>query len=262
MGAGPVVRLSPPPAGSGSGGGSHGGGTDVPVPGAARQPVYSDRMGNNDVFAVIADKTRRGILAALKDGERPVGDLVAELGVSQPTVSKHLKILREAGMVSMEAQGQRRLYAVQPEPLAEVTAWVHEVVGGAAHQPAAPTRAPGDAADSGTAGAGAAGTGIAGPDVAGTDVAALDVAVTTGAGAAGTTGTAPEPTSGTDVLEAAAVVVPEQAVVPGPEPAAESGPQPAVGGTPARPGRGAGARAVDILSSLSGLRRRTRNPRR
>ena len=156
MGAGPVVRLSPPPAGSGSGGGSHGGGTDVPVPGAARQPVYSDRMGNNDVFAVIADKTRRGILAALKDGERPVGDLVAELGVSQPTVSKHLKILREAGMVSMEAQGQRRLYAVQPEPLAEVTAWVHEVVGGAAHQPAAP----GDAADSGTAGAG-----VAGPDV-------------------------------------------------------------------------------------------------
>jgi DNA-binding transcriptional ArsR family regulator len=226
VGAGPVVRLSPPPAGSDSGGGSHGGGTDVPVPGAARQPVYSDRMGNNDVFAVIADKTRRGILAALKDGERPVGDLVAELGVSQPTVSKHLKILREAGMVSMEAQGQRRLYAVQPEPLAEVTAWVHEVVGGAAHQPAATTRAPGDAADSGAA------------------------------------GTAPEATPGTDVLDAAAVVVPEPAVVPSPEPAVEAGPAPAVGGTPARPGRGAGARAVDILSSLSGLRRRTRNPRR
>jgi DNA-binding transcriptional ArsR family regulator len=204
-------------------------------------------MGNNDVFAVIADKTRRGILAALKDGERPVGDLVAELGVSQPTVSKHLKILREAGMVSMEAQGQRRLYAVQPEPLAEVTAWVHEVVGGAAHQPAAPPRAPGDAADSGTAG-----TGAAGPDVA----------VTTGTDAAGPTGTAPEATSGTDVLDAAAVVVPEPAVVPGPESAVETGPAPAVGGTPARPGRGAGARAVDILSSLSGLRRRTRNPRR
>ena len=232
MGAGPVVRLSPPPAGSGSGGGSHGGGTDVPVPGAARQPVYSDRMGNNDVFAVIADKTRRGILAALKDGERPVGDLVAELGVSQPTVSKHLKILREAGMVSMEAQGQRRLYAVQPEPLAEVTAWVHEVVGGAAHQPTAP----GDAADSGAAGAG-----VAGPDVV----------VTAGADGAGT---ALEATPGTDVLDAAAVAVPEPAVVPSPEPA--------VGGTPARPGRGAGARAVDILSSLSGLRRRTRNPRR
>ncbi|MEX5306494.1 metalloregulator ArsR/SmtB family transcription factor [Kocuria sp. CPCC 205258] len=201
-------------------------------------------MGNNDVFAVIADKTRRGILAALKDGERPVGDLVAELGVSQPTVSKHLKILREAGMVSMEAQGQRRLYAVQPEPLAEVTAWVHEVVGGAAHQPAAPTRAPVDAADSGTAGAG-----VAGPDVV----------VTAGADGAGT---APEATPGTAVLDAAAVVVPEPAVVPSPEPAVEAGPAPAVGGTPARPGRGAGARAVDILSSLSGLRRRTRNPRR
>lgn len=240
MGAGPVVRLSPPPAGSGSGGGSHGGGTDVPVPGAARQPVYSDRMGNNDVFAVIADKTRRGILAALKDGERPVGDLVAELGVSQPTVSKHLKILREAGMVSMEAQGQRRLYAVQPEPLAEVTAWVHEVVGGAAHQPTAP----GDAADSGAAGAG-----VAGPDVV----------VTAGADGAGT---ALEATPGTDVLDAAAVTVPEPAVVPSPEPAVETGPAPAVGGIPARPGRGAGARAVDILSSLSGLRRRTRNPRR
>ena len=249
MGAGPVVRLSPPPAGSGSGGGSHGGGTDVPVPGAARQPVYSDRMGNNDVFAVIADKTRRGILAALKDGERPVGDLVAELGVSQPTVSKHLKILREAGMVSMEAQGQRRLYAVQPEPLAEVTAWVHEVVGGAAHQPAAPTRTPGDATDSGTAAAG-----VAGPDVAGPDVA-----VTAGADGAMTV---PEATPGTDMLDAAAVVVPEPAVVPRPEPAAGTGPEPAVGGTPARPGRGAGARAVDILSSLSGLRRRTRNPRR
>ncbi|MFW3384529.1 UNVERIFIED_CONTAM: metalloregulator ArsR/SmtB family transcription factor [Kocuria sp. CPCC 205274] len=204
-------------------------------------------MGNNDVFAVIADKTRRGILAALKDGERPVGDLVAELGVSQPTVSKHLKILREAGMVSMEAQGQRRLYAVQPEPLAEVTAWVHEVVGGAAHQPAAPTRAPGDTADSGTAGAG-----VAGPDVV----------VTPGTDAAGPTGRAPDVTPGTDVLDAAAVVVPEPAVVPRPEPAAGTGPEPAVGGTSARPGRGAGARAADLLSSLSGLRRRTRNPRR
>lgn len=242
MGAGPVVRLSPPPAGSAGradgldavDAGVHGGGADVPVPSAARHPVYSDRMGNNDVFAVIADKTRRGILAALKDGERPVGDLVAELGVSQPTVSKHLKILREAGMVSMEAQGQRRLYAVQPEPLAEVTAWVHEVVGGAVHEVAVPVRAPEDAA--------------------GTDSAGTDVAMTTGTDAAGTTVSAPEVTPGTDVVEAAAVLVPE--------PAVETGPEPAVGGTPARPSRGAGARAADILSSLSGLRRRTRNPRR
>lgn len=240
MGAGPVVRLTPLTAGSGARadgrdddraggrGGGHGGGADVPVPGAARHPVYSDRMGNNDVFAVIADKTRRGILAALKDGERPVGDLVAELGVSQPTVSKHLKILREAGMVSMEAQGQRRLYAVQPEPLAEVTAWIHEVVGGAAHGVTVPGHAPEDAA----------GADVAGADSAGTDTA----------------GTGREATPGTDVVDAAAALVPE--------PAAVTGAEPAVGGTPARPSRGAGARAVDILSSLSGLRRRTRNPRR
>ncbi|MFF0989958.1 ArsR/SmtB family transcription factor [Kocuria nitroreducens] len=189
-------------------------------------------MGNNnDVFAVIADKTRRGILAALKDGERPVGDLVAELGVSQPTVSKHLKILREAGMVSMEAQGQRRLYAVQPEPLAEVTAWVHEVVGGAAHEASVPVRAPEDA----TA----------------TDSAGTDTAVITGTDEAGATGRDAEVVPGSD---AAAALVPEPAVDPGPELP--------VGGTTARPSRGTGARAVDILSSLSGLRRRTRNPRR
>ena len=268
MGAGPVVRLNPPPAGSGGraggraggpeagpeggGGGGRGGGADVPVPGAARHPVYSDRMGNNDVFAVIADKTRRGILAALKDGERPVGDLVAELGVSQPTVSKHLKILREAGMVSMEAQGQRRLYAVQPEPLAEVTAWVHEVVGGAAHEAAAPVRAPENAA----------GTGLAVADTAVADTAGTDIAVSTGADAAGTPRRGPEVRPGTDVVGAGAAPEPGPVVVPGSEPAVGPGPQLPVGGTPARPNRGAGARAADILSSLSGLRRRTRNPRR
>lgn len=199
-------------------------------------------MGNNDVFAVIADKTRRGILTALKDGERPVGDLVAELGVSQPTVSKHLKILREAGMVSMEAQGQRRLYAVQPEPLAEVTTWIHEVVGGAAHEVSAPGRAAQDAI----------GTGDTAPGAAGTDAA--------GATRTGATGGIPEAAPGSDVEDAPAVPVPDQAGVPGPAPA--PGPRLPEGGVPARQSRGAGARAADILSSLSGLRRRTRNPRR
>lgn len=234
MGAGPVVRLSaqrPDAAGPRDGG-------DVPLPGTARQRAYSDRMGNNDVFAVIADKTRRGILTVLKDGERPVGDLVDELGVSQPTVSKHLKILREAGMVSMEAQGQRRLYAVRPEPLAEVTRWIHEVAGDAVQQRAAPEP--------------------------------------TATEPVGTTGTA-----------AVTVREPEAVVVTGPEPAAapapvEPGPElpmsepagsgPAtpepstsalpVGGTSRRPNRGAGARAADIISTLSGLRRRPRHPRR
>jgi DNA-binding transcriptional ArsR family regulator len=238
VGAGSVVRLSSPPAGPGGRGSDRAGGrggADVPVPGAARHPVYSVRMGNNDVFAVIADKTRRGILTALKDGERPVGDLVDELGVSQPTVSKHLKILREAGMVSMEAQGQRRLYAVQPEPLAEVTAWVHEVVGGAAREAAAPTRAPDDAA------------------------VAAGVAVTAGADAVGTTARDTEVTPGSGFADAEPAPAP--AAVAGAEPAVERGPEPSAG-RPARPTRGAGARAADILSSLSGLRRRTRNPRR
>ncbi|MEX5294978.1 metalloregulator ArsR/SmtB family transcription factor [Kocuria sp. CPCC 205268] len=185
-------------------------------------------MGNNDVFAVIADKTRRGILTALKDGERPVGDLVDELGVSQPTVSKHLKILREAGMVSMEAQGQRRLYAVQPEPLAEVTAWVHEVAGGAAREAPVPAPAPGTAATAG------------GPDAADT---------------AGTPGPVTDPVPEGEPVDAGAASVPTPAAAPAPVPAAPAG-------TPARPSRGAGARAADILSSLSGLRRRTRNPRR
>ncbi len=237
MGARPVVRLTPPAPGPGApegpGRGRAGGrdGADVPLPGAAGHPVYSVRMGNNDVFAVIADKTRRGILTALKDGERPVGDLVDELGVSQPTVSKHLKILREAGMVSMEAQGQRRLYAVQPEPLAEVTAWVHEVVGGAAREAPVPAPAPGTAATAG------------GPGAADT------------ADTAGTPGPVTDPVPEGEPVDAGAASVPTPAAAPAPVPAAPAG-------TPARPSRGAGARAADILSSLSGLRRRTRNPRR
>ena len=74
----------------------------------------------DDVFAVIADPTRRQILRVLAEGESPVGALVAELGVSQPTVSKHLKVLRTAGLVSTRAQGQRRLYSLIPEPLVAV----------------------------------------------------------------------------------------------------------------------------------------------
>lgn len=218
MGAGSVVRLSPVHEARDGHGGGHGGGTDVPVPEAAGHPVYSDRMANNDVFAVIADKTRRGILTALKDGERPVGDLVAELGVSQPTVSKHLKILREAGMVSMEAQGQRRLYAVQPEPLAEVTTWIHEIADAAA--PVVP----------------------AVPDPGAEDLVATDHGTVLPDGAGTATGTDP------------AAAVPPSPVEPRPE-------RPAGGRTP-RPGRGTGNRAADILSSLSGLRRRNRPPRR
>ena len=64
----------------------------------------------DDVFAVLADPTRRHILSCLSRERLSVGELVEELGVSQPTVSKHLRVLREAQLVQTEAQGQKRFY--------------------------------------------------------------------------------------------------------------------------------------------------------
>jgi DNA-binding transcriptional ArsR family regulator len=75
-------------------------------------------------FAVLAEPTRRDILDLLRDGERPVGDLVEHLGISQPLVSKHLRVLRDAGLVDVRPDAQRRLYRLSPEPLAEVDAWL------------------------------------------------------------------------------------------------------------------------------------------
>lgn len=75
-------------------------------------------------FEVLAEPSRRRILDLLRDDERSVGDLVDKLPLSQPGVSKHLKILRDAGLVSVRADAQRRLYAVNPEPLAEIDAWL------------------------------------------------------------------------------------------------------------------------------------------
>jgi DNA-binding transcriptional ArsR family regulator len=76
------------------------------------------------IFAVLAEPTRREILELLRGGERPVGDLVQQLGSSQPAVSKHLKVLRDAGLVEARPHAQRRLYRLRPEPLAEVDAWL------------------------------------------------------------------------------------------------------------------------------------------
>ncbi|MHC6177430.1 ArsR/SmtB family transcription factor [Glutamicibacter sp. X7] len=75
------------------------------------------------VLAALAEPTRRRIMEALKDQPLAVGDLVTELGISQPTVSKHLKVLREAELVQMTAQGQRRIYSIQPEPLRSLLLW-------------------------------------------------------------------------------------------------------------------------------------------
>ena len=76
------------------------------------------------VLDVLAEPHRRQILDALRDGEQPVGALVALLGSSQPLVSKHLRVLRDAGLVDVRPDGQRRLYRLRPEPLAALDAWL------------------------------------------------------------------------------------------------------------------------------------------
>src|SRR4051794_40396693 len=75
-------------------------------------------------FDVLAEPTRRRILDLLLDTERPVGELVSTLKVSQPGVSKHLRVLREAGLVEGRIDARRRLSRVRPEPLAEIDAWL------------------------------------------------------------------------------------------------------------------------------------------
>src|SRR4051794_36213522 len=75
-------------------------------------------------FAVLAEPSRRDILDLLRHGERPVGDLVEHLRLSQPAVSKHLRVLRDAGLVEVRADAQRRLYRLRPEPLTEIDEWL------------------------------------------------------------------------------------------------------------------------------------------
>ena len=75
-------------------------------------------------FDVLAEPTRRRILDLLIESEQPVGDLVASLRLSQPGVSKHLRVLRDAGLVEVRHDAQRRIYRVRAEPLAEIDAWL------------------------------------------------------------------------------------------------------------------------------------------
>ncbi|MCL2582348.1 MAG: metalloregulator ArsR/SmtB family transcription factor [Streptosporangiales bacterium] len=73
---------------------------------------------------VLAEPRRQEIMDLLRDGELGVGDLVARLGLSQPSVSKHLRVLRDSGLVTARTDAQRRLYRIRPEPLAELDAWL------------------------------------------------------------------------------------------------------------------------------------------
>ena len=77
-----------------------------------------------DPFEALAEPHRRRILDLLREGERPAGELVEALAISQPGVSKHLRLLREAGLVSARAEGQRRLYRLEPTGLAQLEAWL------------------------------------------------------------------------------------------------------------------------------------------
>ncbi len=77
-----------------------------------------------DAFAVIADPTRRRILDTLREDGADVGSLVERLGISQPLVSKHLGVLRDAGTVDVQIDGKRRIYRLAEDPLPAVLAWV------------------------------------------------------------------------------------------------------------------------------------------
>jgi DNA-binding transcriptional ArsR family regulator len=79
-----------------------------------------------DVFNAIAEDRRRQILRALRGGERTVGDLVDELGVEQPQVSKHLRVLREVDVVSVREEGRHRLYRLNGQALKPVHDWISD----------------------------------------------------------------------------------------------------------------------------------------
>jgi DNA-binding transcriptional ArsR family regulator len=84
--------------------------------------VILNRMATT--FAVLAEPARRRILDLLLERPRAVGELVEKLGLTQPGTSKHLRVLREAGLVVVRPQAQKRVYALNPEPLAELDEWL------------------------------------------------------------------------------------------------------------------------------------------
>lgn len=75
-------------------------------------------------FAILAEPNRRAILSLLASSERSVGELERQLALPQPSISKHLRVLREAGLVEARVDAQRRVYRIRPEPLMEVDAWL------------------------------------------------------------------------------------------------------------------------------------------
>ena len=81
-------------------------------------------MATAATFQVLGDPSRHAIVELLRSGERPVGELVESLSLSQPAVSKHLRVLKEAGIVEARAEAQRRVYRIRSEPFAEIDGWL------------------------------------------------------------------------------------------------------------------------------------------
>jgi DNA-binding transcriptional ArsR family regulator len=91
---------------------------------ATDTPRYIYTTMNIDMFEALADRSRRRIVESLKGGERPVGEIVKHSGIHQSGVSRHLRILNEAGFVAVRPVGQQRLYSLKPEPFQEIEAWL------------------------------------------------------------------------------------------------------------------------------------------
>lgn len=89
-------------------------------------PISDIRCFVPDVFEVLADPTRRRLIQAMRRGERTVGELVDEVDIHQPGVSKQLRILHEAGFVQVRQEAQRRYYTLRPEPFHELSAWMDD----------------------------------------------------------------------------------------------------------------------------------------
>lgn len=91
---------------------------------AAYISLWLNKQAMTTTFEVVAEPARREILDLLIDGPRAVGELVGKTGMSQPNTSRHLRILREAGLVRSRPEGQRRLYELRPQGLAELERWL------------------------------------------------------------------------------------------------------------------------------------------
>jgi DNA-binding transcriptional ArsR family regulator len=81
---------------------------------------------NNQGFAALADPTRRAVFERIAEFPRSVGAIAAELPVSRPAVSQHLKVLKDAGLVRDEARGTRRIYSIDPQGLGPIRRWLDE----------------------------------------------------------------------------------------------------------------------------------------